>query len=134
MTLSFNSYGSQQLIEKPAWRENFEQKINNPKHEIYQNAQELWKTINHNPDIQLIKDDNPNVIHQSGPTLFIHGWNSSPDAYSVYRQCTDSKTIPGDVVTFRFPDASSWFKKTVPYWFPISKSSFAAEPDIKTLL
>jgi hypothetical protein len=94
----------------------------------------LEQLLGFNPAIELIEDNSPDVIHQAGPTLYVHGWLSGKDAKNLRNRCNDSNKIPGDVVVFNFPDASHWIRQTIPYYMPISRSNFAQKNDIKTML
>jgi len=85
----------------------------------------LEQLLGFNPRLELIEDNNPDVVHQGGPTLYIHGWLGAKDAKNVRSRCNDSNRVPGDVLIFDLPDASYWIRQTVPYWMPLSRSNFA---------
>lgn len=113
------------------WREKFK-KVNHPS---------LQTKLGYNPTLELIEDNNPEVVHGTGPTLYIHGWLGSKDASYLRRRCGDSSKIPGDVIVFNFQDASRWINLNVattsisfPYWMPINKSNFGQEGDVTSLL
>jgi hypothetical protein len=112
------------IISSKSWRKNFK-KINHG---------QLKKTLGYDPKLELIEDNNPKVISQGGPTLYIHGWLSSKNATLVRNRCNDSSRIPGDVIIFNFPDASEWINNSIPYYMPLNKSSFGQENEIRALL
>lgn len=95
---------------------------------------QLERLLGFNPRLELIEDNNPDVIHQNGPTLYFHGWLSGKDAITLRNRCNDSNRVPGDIIVFDFPDASYWWKQMIPYWMPLSRSNFAQKMDIKTAL
>jgi hypothetical protein len=115
------------------WRNTFDQ-INNPEWKHYTETQDIWTQIQHNPCITLTKKDHTSLVHGKGPTLAVHGWGSSQDALRFYRRINNNTCIPGDVISFNFPDASRWIAHTIWCGMPFSKSSFAGDPDIVTLL
>src|SRR5260221_10662298 len=92
----------QQIADTKPWRTNFK-KIDH---------KALEKALGYNPGLELIEDNNPNVVHQTGPTLYIHGWLCSKNATAIRRRCNDSNKIPGDVIIFNFPDASKWVNES----------------------
>ncbi len=127
-------HAAEQQIDAPEkiWRKNFEQLREFKTTQSFE-VVIRWQKLQHDPQITLVVKDDPTIIQQSGPTLFIHGWGGNKDSYTTSRLCS-SNNIPGDVITFNFPDASYWIKETIPYWMPISQSSFAGHKDIVTLL
>jgi hypothetical protein len=96
--------------------------------------EDLFKKHKHNPHIKLIKKNNPNVIKQGGPLLLFHGWQGSPDSPNTHYQSINSESLPGDVVTFAFKDASWWIKNIFFYGMSISQSNFGSYDDVKTAL
>jgi hypothetical protein len=111
-------------IQPNQWRKRFN-KIDHEK---------LTKELGYNPNLRLIQKDDTNLVNQGGPTLYIHGWLSSPDALAVLNRCNDNNKIPGDVIVFDFPDAIKWIKHIVPCSIPLGKSNFAQKDDVKALL
>jgi pimeloyl-ACP methyl ester carboxylesterase len=124
---------SNQASETLPWRTNFKQ-IDNPEWSQAPIITEQWEKLKHNPQITLFEKKDRNLVNQSGPTLFVHGWGDSKDSRKTHNRCTRNDILPGDVIAFNFPDASHWVANTIPYKMPLSKSSFAGDPDIATLL
>ncbi len=127
---SFINSSTDPLNMPEIWRNNFKL-LQNPEWNDYDTTQNRWKKLGYDPHITLIEKEYNNT--SSGPTLFIHDWASSKDAYNTVKLCS-SNNIPGDVITFNFSDASRWFKQTIPYWMPFTKSNFAGKEDITSLL
>lgn len=77
------------------------------------------KLFGHELSIQYLKDTH---AHPSArPTLFFHGWqDTSRSAKVLKRYC---KVLPGDIITFNFPDAMPLI---APFW----KSSFGQLTDV----
>jgi|GEM_PF-2733893 len=132
--IPFFIYPSQQLSQTDVvpWRHNF-QKLKDAQSVHACQALNRWQKLGYNPDITLLEKNSAAIFQKNGPTLFIHGWLGGKDAYKSYKLCS-SDNIPGDVVTFNFPDASYWFKQTIFYGMPVTKSSFAGKLDILALL
>lgn len=68
-------HAAEQQIDAPEkiWRKNFEQLREFKTTQFYE-AFIRWQKLQHDPQITLVVKDDPTIIQQSGPTLFIHGW------------------------------------------------------------
>ncbi|MGE4168353.1 MAG: hypothetical protein AB7E68_02295 [Candidatus Babeliales bacterium] len=69
--------------------------------------------------ISYIKDMQYKEAHH--PTLFFHGWQNQQNSAKILKRYF--KILPGDIITFNFPDAKTAF---APFW----KSSFGQLPDV----
>jgi hypothetical protein len=88
-------------------------------YEVKQEKKKQKKLFGYDLGIHYIQDkQDTESLH---PTLFFHGWqDTGKSAKLLKRYC---KVLPGDIITFNFPDAMPLI---APFW----KSSFGQIPDI----
>jgi hypothetical protein len=61
--------------------------------------------VGYNLDLRVWRDSRENII-PGRPSLFVHGFGSSPITMNSWLRVTGPDRIPGDIVTFRFYDAT----------------------------
>lgn len=69
------------------------------------NKQEYNDLVGHDLDLKVWKDTRENVT-PGLPSLFVHGFGASPTTMVEWTMVAGPDKIPGDVVTFRFFDAT----------------------------
>lgn len=94
--------------------------------ELY-NRQEAQSLLGYDPRITLIKERDSRVVKSGRKTVYFHGFGGSKDAASGVKSHYGSERLPGDVITFDFPDANYGTMDT-------SQSSLGQWNDIKTAL
>lgn len=95
--------------------------------EIYR-PEEAVKILGYDPKITLLKETDPTIVCSARKTVYFHGFGASKGAVAELKTWCGSERLPGDIVTFNFPDA------VTVRGLDTTKSSLGQWDDMKTAL
>ncbi len=83
---------------------------------------EQKKLFGYELDIEYLQEPNPEIhCTPNRPTLYFHGWGSTKNSGKVLKKYLD--VLPGDVITFNFPDAHGFISRFL-------RTSFGQLPEV----